>query len=108
MTAPIPRRALPSSCAVRVPAREGGGEFGDPVEIRHVRLEAADALRATGYQLRDTATGLLFVDAVSSEGAFAIPAGSLVSVDGGPESCVASCEERRDFGRVHHWEVVLL
>ena len=45
---------------------------------------------------------------MSTEGAFAIPAGSLVSVDGSPPVAATSCVPRLDgMGRVHHWEVAL-
>lgn len=65
-------------------------------------------MRATDYQLQDGTSGLLFVDAVNTAGAVELPAGSLVSVDGGPECCVSSCTRCVDErGRVHHWEVEL-
>ena len=48
------------------------------------------------------------MDAVSTEGAFAVPAGSLVSVDGSPPVAATSCVPCPDgMGRVHHWEVAL-
>lgn len=76
-------------------------------EIARVRYELRAGVRRTGYQTQDGTTGLLFVDA-SSPGAFEVPAGSLVSVDGGPECCVASCSRYVDeSGRVHHWELEL-
>lgn len=109
MTPPIPRRLLASTARVRVPLPGAayGGEYGEHREIAGVCLQGADSLRPTDYQLRDTTTGVLFVDAVNSRGAFAVPAGSLVSVDGGPESCVAECREYAEGRRVHHWELVL-
>lgn len=107
MTAPIPRLLLPSSATVKVRIADGGmgGHYEEPVELRHVRFEPEDDAENLSWQLRNGAKGTLFVDAVNTEGAFAIPAGSLVSVDGAPEAAVTSCEELRDFGRVHHWEV---
>ena len=101
---------LPSSCTVRVPLDDGGygGRYGEPREMRRVRLELSDGTRPTEYQLRDGPRGTLFVDAVSTEGAFAVPAGSLVSVDGSVPVAATSCAELRDgLGRVHHWEVAL-
>lgn len=109
MTAPIPRLLLPSSATVRVRIADGGmgGRYEEPVVLRHVRFEPEDGAENLSWQLRGGAKGTLFVDAVNTEGAFAIPAGSLVSVDGSPESAVARCEEARSFDRVHHWEVAL-
>lgn len=106
MTAHIPKRALPSTCMVRVP-KDGGGEYDEPVAIKHVRFEPKDAIRATDYQLRDTVTGVLIIDSANSDGAFGIPAGSLVSIDGGPESCVSGCTEYSTWSGVHHWEIEL-
>lgn len=108
MTAPIPRRLLTSSCTVQVPA-EGkmGGVYAEPVEMRGVRFEPSDGVRQTAWQLQGGPKGTLFVDAANTEGAFAIPAGSLVCVDGSPPMAATSCEELSDFGRVHHWEVQL-
>lgn len=110
MTPPIPRRMLPSSCTVREPLDDGGfgGRYGEERAMRFVRFEPSDEVRATEYQLRDGPKGTLFVDARSTEGAFAIPAGSLVSVDGSPPVAATSCAPCPDgMGRVHHWEVAL-
>lgn len=109
MTPPIPRRLLTSTALVRVPDASAayGGEYEAPREVSRVCVQGSDALRPTDYQLRDAASGVLFIDARNSGGAFAVPAGSLVSVDGGPESCVAECREYAEGGRVHHWELVL-
>ena len=110
MTPPIPRRMLPSSCAVREPLDDGGfgGRYGEERKMRFVRFESSDDVRATEYQLRDGPKGTLFVDAVSTVGAFAVTAGSLVSVDGSPPVAATSCVPCQDgMGRVHHWEVAL-
>lgn len=110
MTPPIPRRMLPSSCTVREPLDDGGfgGRYGEERSMRFVRFESSDDVRATEYQLRDGPKGTLFIDSVSTEGAFAVPAGSLVSVDGSPPVAATSCVPCPDgMGRVHHWEVAL-
>ena len=106
---PIPRSLLTSTATVRVPTEEGGRQgFAAPAELVGVRYEQRASVRATDYQLQDGTAGLLFVDAANTRGAFEIPAGSLVSVDGGPEGCVASCARYADGrGRTHHWEVEL-
>lgn len=103
----IPKRALPSTASVRVPLEgDYGGEFAEPVAIGHVRYEKAAGIRRTDYQLQDGTTGIVFIDAVNSEGAFEVPASSMVSIDGAPEVCVNACHPREQFaGRVHHWEL---
>lgn len=110
MTPPIPRRMLPSTAEVRVPdASPGlGGRYMEPTVMRHVRLELDDDVSHDGGALSGGPRGTLFVDARSTDGAFAIPAGSLVSVDGGEPVAATSCAELADgMGRVHHWEVRL-
>lgn len=107
MTPPIPRRLLTSTAVVRTRVEGGyGGEFEAPRTIRGVCYQPVDAARRTDWQIRDAPTGVLFVPS-ASPGAFAIPPGSMVSVDGGPESCVGTCDELSVGGRVHHWEVEL-
>ena len=107
---PIPRRLLGSTALVRVPKDgEYGGEFEEPVEIGHVRLQPAHGVRMESYRFTDpNPVGLLFVDAKNSEGAFEIPVGSLVSVDGADWASVRTVAAYPDFYRnVHHWEVEL-
>ncbi len=108
---PLPRRLMRQTAVVRVP-KEGspyGGEFEEPVTIERVRFEASASIRRTDYQLQAPVKGTLFIDPKASRGGFAIPAGSLVSVDGEvSEATVHDCETIRDgSGRVHHWEVAL-
>lgn len=107
---PIPARLLTSSCTVRPMEADpatGYPEPGAPRKIGRVRYELCAGVRRTAYQTQDGTTGLLFIDAANSPGAFEVPAGSLVSVDGGPECCAAACRRFEDGGRVHHWEVEL-
>lgn len=106
---PIPKRLLPSRAEVRAPEEEGGRQgFSDKRLLLGVRYEQRASVRATDYQLQDATTGLLFIDAVNTAGAMELPAGSLVSVDGATECCVASCTRYVDErGHVHHWEVEL-
>ena len=102
---PIPVRLLPNSCLVREPAADGG--FGEPRAISRVRVERAQSVVADAHRSADAGAGTLFVDAVTSAGAFEIPVGSRVEVDG--RSYVASRVARFEGfnGRVHHWEVEL-
>ena len=107
---PLPRRLLRQTATVRVPKNSAyGGEYEDPITISNVRFEAVASINQTSYQLQAPIKGTLYIDAHISDGAFEIPAGSLVSVDGEvSEACVSECETLRDWtGTVHHWEVVL-
>lgn len=106
---PIPKWLLTSTATVRTP-REGvyGGEYNDPVEIGRVCYQGAAALRRTGYQLQAPVKGVLFIDPRASVGAFEIPAGSLVSVDGEvSEAAVQECAPVPSAANLHHWEVTL-
>lgn len=107
---PLPRRMLRQSASVRVP-KDGayGGEYEDAVTIGRVWFDATAPIRQTDYQLQAPVRGTLFVDPNVSVGAFAIPAGSLVSIDGeASEATVHECSPVKDGrGRIHHWEVVL-
>lgn len=108
MTPPIPRRMLTLKATVQVPAEADlGGEFAEPAELDGVAFEPAQEVRQTSWQLQDGIRGTMFVDAVNTKGAFRIPAGSLVTIEGAPPVAVTSCEEYAAFGRVHHWEVGL-
>ena len=107
---PIPKRALPLTALVKVPDPESdrGGAFCEPVEIGHVRYEQTHSIRRTDYQLADGTSGLMFVDAANSEGAFEVPAGAKVSVDGGATWMTVNASQRFEaFGNVHRWELEL-
>lgn len=102
---PIPRRLLSSSCLVRAPLEDG--TFGEGVAISRVRFERAQSAVEDGHRSADAGAGVLFVDALASEGAFEIPAGARVDVN--ERSYLAAKVSRFEghCGRVHHWEVVL-
>ena len=109
MLQPIPRYLLPHTARVRVPADSelGGEHAAEPVEVWHVRFCPAEEVQGTDYVLTDGSKGLLFIDRVNSEGAFEVPADSLVEVLGSEMVArkVTPCIERD--GIVHHWEVEL-
>ena len=110
MIAPIPLCLLPSTATVRVPdpGADRGGAFLPAVTIERVRYESTAGIRHESWQLQDGTSGILYVDAANSGGAFEVPAGSKVSVDGGPETSVNACHRYEEFGgRVHHWEIEL-
>lgn len=104
---PIPVWAMPSTLTVRVPKADAkyGGEFEDAVAIDHVRFDQDVPERKTGYQLSDGSKGVVFVDRITSTGAFAVPVDSLVSVDGGDDMAVVACRPRIGLAEVHHWEL---
>lgn len=107
---PIPKRLLPHSVAVEVPKADAlmGGEYEEPVRLDGVCVEPVSKVRPTSYQLQDATNAVMYVDAVNTKGAFAIPAGSLVTLsEGEAPSNVSACHALSAFGRVHHWEVEL-
>ena len=111
MLTPIPLDLLPDTALVRVPDGESdrGGAFAEAVEVTNVRYERVAGIRKEDWQLEDGTTGRLWIDAIQSGGAFEVPAGSKVSVDGGKTWMLASrCKRLEDFdGEVHHWELEL-
>lgn len=101
---PIPRRLLPDDMMVWPAA--GDGSFGEAVLVRHVRFERRESAVADAHRSADGGAGLVIVDAVNSEGAFEIPAGSRVLVGAGPSAFVRSCRRCCVIrGVVHHWEL---
>lgn len=108
---PIPRSLLPDAVEVFCPTESDyGGTFEQYGRtISHVRFNAESELRASGHVLDDGSTGLLFIDAVSSDGAFEVPVGSKVILNGEePFKVARKCTVLRGFdGIVHHWEVEL-
>ena len=99
---PIPRRLLPHSMAVEEPLADG--TFGNVHELRHVRFERTHEVVADAHR-SDAITGKVYVDAVMTEGAYEVPAGSRVSIEGASllVAKVRRCEGAG--GRVHHWEL---
>lgn len=107
---PLPRRLLRSTAKVKVPkaGTPYGGEFEEPVTIERVCFEPTASIRRTDYQLQAPLKGTLYIDPKVSTGAFAIPAGSLVSVDGEvSDATVHECQAVPNLGDLHHWEVLL-
>lgn len=100
---PIPRRLLPDDMLVR-PA-DGQGGYGAARMVRHVRLELVDAVSDEPHR-ESSCTGRVFVDAVNSQGAFEVPAGSRVVMGSLPGMRVLSCRKCCVVrGQVHHWEL---
>ncbi len=105
----IPKSLLKSTAKVRVPVDTTGlgGKFAEPVVLKGVYYEPMRQIAQSSYQLQDSPKGTLFVDAANTEGAFDVPAGSLVSIDGGEESAVLKSSAYTANGRMHHWELQL-
>lgn len=101
---PIPRRLPPDDMMVWPAA--GDGSFGEAVLVRHVRFERRESAVVDAHRSADCGAGLIIVDAVNSERAFEIPAGSRVLVGAGSSAFVRSCRRCCVIrGVVHHWEL---
>jgi hypothetical protein len=83
----------------------GQGGYGAARMVRHVRLELVDAVSDEPHR-ESSCSGRVFVDAVNSQGAFEVPAGSRVVVGSLPGMRVLSCRRCCVVrGQVHHWEL---
>lgn len=84
---------------------EGGGR-GEGRLVRHVRFERTEEVVSDAHRSADAGHGTVLVDAVNSEGAFEVPAGSRVLVGAGPSMLVKACRRCCVVrGQVHHWEL---
>lgn len=102
---PIPRRLLPDTMVVRVVRADG--TFADGVAVRNVRFSRTQSVVDDVHRTVDGGAGKVYVDAVNSAGAFEVPAGSRVEIDGA-SLLVAACKRCETVGgRVHHWELTV-
>lgn len=102
---PIPRRLLADSMVVRVP--DGDGGFDEGVAVGRVRFQRVQRASDDMHRAADAGGGVVFVDAVNSVGAFEVPVGSRVDIDG-VSLFVAECRRCVTAGgRVHHWELTV-
>lgn len=102
---PIPKSVLGSTMSVRVPI-DGRRGYSDAMFVTHVRFQDVKVLETSSYAIDDDSTGIIYMDAVNSVGAFDIPVGSLISVDGGEERSVVKTTKEVGFGnKVHHWKI---
>jgi len=103
---PIPLCLLPDTIRVQKALEaDYRGEFGKAKTVRNVRFESAENLVNNSYIFSDGSNGLIYIDAVNSEGAFAIPVGSKVTLKGQTCFVVKCVPVEGVFGRVHHYEV---
>ena len=102
---PIPARLLAENAVVRVP--DGVGGYTEGVEVSHVRFRRTQSVMDDDHRSADAGAGKVYVDALNSVGAFEIPAGSRIDIDGN-SYYVVECKRCEDFnGCVHHWELVV-
>lgn len=103
MVRPIPKRLLRETIAVRMPDAEGG--YGDALTIEHVRFDRVQGMCADEHRSADAGAGTIYIDAMNSRGAFEVPAGSRVDIDGA-SLAVAKCTRFCGLGgTIHHWEL---
>lgn len=102
---PIPARLLAEDAVVRVP--DGAGGFAEGVTVSHVRFARTQSVVEDAHRSADAGSGKVYIDAVNSDGAFEVPAGSRIDI-GGHSCYVAEVKRCEDFnGLVHHWELVV-
>lgn len=101
----IPRRLLDATMTVRVP--DGAGGFLEGVEVSWVRFQRVQKVSDDAHRSADAGGGIVFVDAVNSAGAFEVPVGSRVNIEG-VSLFVAECRRCDGAnGRTHHWELTV-
>lgn len=102
---PIPLRLLAQDAVVRVP--DGAGGFAEGVPVGRVRLALAQSVADDAHRSADAGAGTVYVDALNSTGAFEVPAGSRIEIDG-RSLLVAACKRCDGVGgRAHHWELTV-
>ena len=102
---PIPLRLLAEDAVVRVP--DGDGGYGVGVAVSHVRFARTQSVVDDEHRSADAGNGKVYVDALNSDSAFEVPAGSRIDI-GGHSYYVAEVKRCEDFnGHVHHWELVV-
>lgn len=101
---PIPKQLLNETMQVYEPTDDGG--LSEPKTVRNVRFERTHEI-ATDAHRSDMVGGTVFVDATISEGAYEVPAGSRLEINGENflvKSVTRLCAAN---GHVHHWELVV-
>lgn len=102
---PIPARLLADDAVVRVP--DGDGGYAEGVAVSHVRFARTQGVVDDDHRSADAGSSKVYVDAVNSDGAFEVPAGSRIDISGN-SYYVAEVKRCEDFnGHIHHWELVV-
>jgi hypothetical protein len=106
----IPKRLLTDIADVRVPLdTQGYGGYAEAVTLINVRFEQSQETVGGGYAMASPVKGMLYIDAVNTEGAFELPAGTMVRINGETaECCVSRCKACKAYGQIHHWECELV
>ena len=87
----MPRRLLPDTMEVREQTADGG--FGEAKTIAHVRFERKREACAEAHR-SESLCGRVYVDAVTSVGAYEVPAGSRVESLGSALEAVRKAKRR--------------
>lgn len=104
----IPKRILADTVTIEEPDTSGhyGDSFLPPRTIDRAYFEPKVSSVSKTWADDKAVSGVLFIDAVNSIGAFSPAVRSRVSV-GSFTGTVVEVKEFRPYGRVHHWEVAL-
>ena len=102
MFRPIPKANLTRTMTVCTP--NGDGTFADPVAI--IGVDFQEFQKTSDDPHRSAAGGgWVFVDAVNSKGAFSVPAGSRVTINGHAYTVQEAYAIGDLWARPHHWEL---
>ena len=108
----IPKRLLRDRMVVLLPDPEAdyAGEYAERSEVRGVLFQGKAQLGRSSWSLADGASGRVYIDAQTSQGAFAPPVGARVEVSGpGIPGTLAmevkACAPYCGLRGLHHWEV---
>ena len=98
----MPKSKLRSTMTVCVPRPDG--TFAEPVAIIGVLFIRKDEVVSDAHRSY-ASKGVVYVDSVNSKGAFEVPVGSRVAIDG-HSYIVQACEPNGDlFTRIHNWKL---
>jgi len=105
----IPRALMPDELYVWEPddSSEYDGAYSTTAKrIYNVRFDSNSPIKDSEYQTSDGMKGVIFIDARTSKGAYQIPEGSLVSLDGVTKMVAIKVTPYKTLhGRIHHWEI---
>ena len=101
---PIPIRFLPYEAIVRCPDDEHGG-YGGPIHLRHVGFELEQRAAGDAHRSADAGAGTVYIDYLNTDGAFEVPVGSRIEIQGRSLSVRLMRRVLYPTGYVHHWEL---